>query len=36
MKAKRIVIMGFTETKAPIIVEAVEGAISSEVPATFL
>lgn len=36
MKAKRIVIMGFSETKAPIIVKTVEGPVSSECPATFL
>lgn len=36
MKAKRIAILGFSETKAPIIRDAIEGTVSSEVPATFL
>jgi len=36
MKAKRIVIMGFSETKAPIVKEAIEGVVSAEIPATFL
>lgn len=36
MKAKRIVIMGFTESKATIIQAAVEGPVSADVPATFL
>lgn len=35
-KAKEIILMAWTETKAEIIKKAVEGEITSEVPATFL
>jgi glucosamine-6-phosphate deaminase len=35
-KAKEIILMAWTETKAEIIKKAVEGEISSEVPATYL
>ncbi|EAS03458.3 glucosamine-6-phosphate deaminase (macronuclear) [Tetrahymena thermophila SB210] len=36
MKAKKIAIMGFSETKAPIIASTIEGPVTSECPATFL
>lgn len=36
MKAKQIAIMGFSETKAQIIVNTIEGPVSCECPATFL
>lgn len=35
-KAKEIILMAWTETKAEIIKKAVEGEVSSDVPATFL
>jgi glucosamine-6-phosphate deaminase len=36
LKAKKIIIMAFSETKADIVQKAVEGHVTSEVPASYL